>query len=148
MVMNKFARGNANDMIVTLSYKFCSKEDFIKLFVKESEIEFPNYMPDGLKDLLFDFSKDAMKNVYIEETVNKKDIKVNDKLIAWKLLLKPELVTISSKIGLPIEYCYLVLADEELDKKISDDKTLRSELKMRLKQARQDFITQYKLKIP
>ncbi len=135
-------------MIVTSSYKFCSKEDFIKLFVKESEIEFPNYMPDGLKDLLFDFSKDAMKNVYIEETVNKKDIKINDKLIAWKLLLKPELVTISSKIGLPIEYCYLVLADEELDKKISDDKTLRSELKMRLKQARQDFITQYKLKMP
>lgn len=135
-------------MIVTSSYKFRSKEEFIKLFVKESEIEFPNYMPDSLKDLLFDFSKDAMKNVYIEETVNKKDIKINDKLIAWKLLLKPELVTISSKIGLPIEYCYLALADEELDKKISDDKTLRSELKMRLKQARQAFITQYKLKMP
>lgn len=134
--------------VVPSSMKFQSKESFIKLFVKESEIEFPNYMPDSLKDLLFDFSKDAMKNVYIEETVNKKDIKINDKLIAWKLLLKPELVTISSKIGLPIEYCYLALADEELDKKISDDKTLRSELKMRLKQARQDFITQYKLKMP
>lgn len=135
-------------MIIVKDFKLKSKEDFIKSFIKESEIEFPNYMPDGLKDLLFDFSKDAMKNVYIEETVNKKDIKINDKLIAWKLLLKPELVTISSKIGLPIEYCYLALADEELDKKISDDKTLCSELKMRLKQARQDFITQYKLKMP
>lgn len=135
-------------MIIVKDFKFKSKEDFIKSFIKESEIEFPNYMPDGLKDFLFDFSKDVMKDVYIEESVNKKVIKINDKLIAWKLLLKPELITISSKIGLPIEYCYLALADEELDKKISDDKTLRSELKMRLKQARQDFITQYRLKMP
>lgn len=135
-------------MIIVKDFKFKSKEDFIKSFIKESEIEFPNYMPDDLKVLLFDFSKDVMKDVYIEESVNKKVIKINDKLIAWKLLLKPELITISSKIGLPIEYCYLALADEELDKKISDDKTLRSELKMRLKQARQAFITQYKLKMP